>query len=100
MVMPQGLQCWDSAGRVAVDLSDYAIRYMGSATVSLASGETSKNVAFSGATQDGTFVTIVSTGMTVNEYFCRAYNGGFTLYYLPTGGSAAITLNVEVYNFQ
>ncbi|RTN16994.1 hypothetical protein EKN94_22825 [Enterobacter quasimori] len=82
MVMPQGLQCWDSAGRVAVDLSDYAIRYMGSATVSLASGETSKNVAFSGATQDGTFVTIVSTGVTVNEYFCRAYNGGFTLYYL------------------
>ncbi|MGQ7187997.1 hypothetical protein ACUODJ_34765, partial [Escherichia sp. HC-CC] len=63
-------------------------------------GETSKNVAFSGATQDGTFVTIVSTGPTVNEYFCRAYNGGFTLYYLPTGGSAAITLNVEVYNFQ
>ncbi|MGQ7094764.1 hypothetical protein ACUOBA_40400, partial [Escherichia coli] len=84
----------------AVDLSDYAIRYMGSTSVSLATGETSKNVAFSGATQDGTFVTIVSTGPTVNEYFCRAYNGGFTLYYLPTGGSAAITLNVEVYNFQ
>lgn len=100
MVMPGGLQCWDGSGRVAVDLSDYAIRYMGSTSVSLSTGETSKNVAFSGATQDGAFVTIVSTGPTVNEYFCRAYNGGFTLYYLPTGGSPAITLNVEVYNFQ
>ncbi|CAK0703260.1 hypothetical protein FGAF467_15410 [Escherichia coli] len=98
--MPQGLQCWDSAGRVAVDLSDYSIRYIGSTTVSLSAGESSKNVAFSGITQDGSFVTIVSTGVTVNEYFCRAYNGGFTLYYLPTGGSVAITLNVEVYSFQ
>ncbi|MGQ0422336.1 hypothetical protein ACT4US_30425, partial [Bacillus sp. HC-Mk] len=74
--MPGGLQCWDGSGRVAVDLSDYAIRYMGSTSVSLATGETSKNVAFSGATQDGTFVTIVSTGPTVNEYFCRASAGG------------------------
>lgn len=98
--MPQGLQCWDTAGRIAVDLSDYAIRYIGSSSVSLSSGETSKNVALSGVTQDGSFISIVSTGVTVNEYFCRAYNGGFTLYYLPTGGSPAITLNVEVYNFQ
>jgi hypothetical protein len=100
MVMPQGLQCWDTAGRIAVDLSDYAIRYIGNSSVSLASGETSKNVALSGVTQDGSFISIISTGVTVNEYFCRAYNGGFTLYYLPTGGSPAITLNVEVYNFQ
>lgn len=98
--MPQGLQCWDGNGRVAVDLSDYAIRYMGSLSVTLASGETQKNVAFAGATQDGSFATIVSTGPTVNEYFCCAYNGGITLYYLPSKGSAAITLNVEVYNFQ
>lgn len=98
--MPQGLQCWDSAGRLAVDLSDYAIRYLGSASVSFAAGDTSKNVSFSGATQDGSFVTIVSTGVTVNEYFCRAYNGGFTVYYLPTGGSPVITLTMEIFNFQ
>ncbi|WP_032678753.1 hypothetical protein [Enterobacter sp. BIDMC 26] len=100
MVMPQGLQCWDSAGRVAVDLSDYAIRYIGSTSVTFAAGETSKNVSFAGITQDGSFISIVSTGATANEYHCRAYNGGFTAYYLPTTGSPAITLNVEVYNFQ
>ena len=98
--MPQGLQCWDGEGRVVVDLSDYSLRYMGSTSVSFSTGETSKNVAFSGATQEGSFISIISTGLTVNEYFCRAYNGGFTAYYLPTGGSPAITLNVEVYNSQ
>lgn len=98
--MPQGLQCWDTVGRIAVDLSDYAIRYIGSASVTFAAGETSKNVSFAGITQDGSFISIVSTGVATNEYYCRAYNGGFTAYYFPTAGSAAITLNVEVYNFQ
>lgn len=98
--MPGGLQCWDESGRVTVDLSDYSIRYIGSISVSLSSGQASKNVPFPGITQDGSLVSIVSTGVTANEYFCRAYDGGFTLYYLPTGGSMAITLNVEVYNFQ
>jgi hypothetical protein len=30
-----GLQCWDSAGRIVVDLSDFSIRYIGSASVTL-----------------------------------------------------------------
>lgn len=98
--MPQGLQCWDSAGRIAVDLSDYAIRYIGSTSVTFSVGETVKDVSFEGITQAGSFISIVSTGATVNEYHCRAYNGGFTAYYLPSTGSPAITLNVEVYSFQ
>lgn len=98
--MPQGLQCWDSAGRVAVDLSDYSLRYMGSASFNFPAGVSSVNVAFPGATQDGSFVSIVTTGVGMNEYFCRAYNGGFAAYYLPTKANQATTLNVEVYNFQ
>jgi hypothetical protein len=46
MVMPQGLQCWDGAGRIAVDLSDYAIRYIGSTSVTFAAGETAKTFLF------------------------------------------------------
>ena len=91
--MPQGLQCWDGAGRIAVDLSDYAIRYIGSTTVTFAAGETAKDVSFSG-------ISIVTTGVTANEYYCRAFNGGFTAFYLPTTGSPAFTFTVEVYNFQ
>lgn len=100
--MPQGLQCWDAEGRIAVDLSDYAIRYIGSASVSFSSGEAEKNVPFSGVTQDGTFISVVSASLpgVINEYFCRAYNGGFTIFFLPTRGSYAITINVEVYSFQ
>ncbi|MCU2854028.1 hypothetical protein [Enterobacter cloacae complex sp. I2] len=100
MVMPQGLQCWDGDGRIAVDLSDYAIRYIGSTSVTFSAGETSKNVSFAGVTQDGTFISNISTGALANEYYCRAYNGGFTVLYLPGGGSPANTLNMEVYNFQ
>lgn len=98
--MPQGLQCWDGAGRIAVDLSDYAIRYIGSASVTFAAGETAKDVPYPGITQDGTFISIVTAGVTANEYYCRAYNGGFTAFYLPITGSPAFTFNVEVYNFQ
>ncbi|STD27293.1 Phage-related protein, tail component [Enterobacter asburiae] len=102
MVMPQGLQCWDGAGRIAVDLSDYAIRYIGSTSVTFAAGETAKDVSFSGVTQDGSFISIVSASSAgvINEYYCRAFNGGFTVFYLPSGGSISITLNMEVYNFQ
>ncbi|MCK6963337.1 MULTISPECIES: hypothetical protein [Enterobacteriaceae] len=102
MVMPQGLQCWDGAGRIAVDLSDYAIRYIGSTSVTFAAGETAKDVSFSGITQDGSFISIVSASSAgvINEYYCRAFNGGFTVFYLPSGGSISITLNMEVYNFQ
>lgn len=98
--MPQGLQCWDGTGRIAVDLSDYAIRYIGSTSVTFAAGETAKDVSYPGITQDGTFISIVTAGVTANEYYCRAYNGGFTAFYLPITGSPAFTFTVEVYNFQ
>lgn len=98
--MSQGLQCWDASGRLVVDLTDYSIRYIGRLTVSFTAGETSKNVPFTGATQDGTVIAIVSTWVGVNEYYCRAYDGGFTIYYLPVNGSNAVSLNLEVYNFQ
>lgn len=98
--MPQGLQCWDGAGRISVDLSDHAIRYIGSTTVTFAAGETAKDVSFSGITQDGSFISIVTTDVTANEYYCRAFNGGFTAFYLPITGSPAFTFTVEVYNFQ
>lgn len=98
--MPQGLQCWDGAGRISVNLSDYAIRYIGSTTVTFAAGETAKDVSFSGITQDGSFISIVTTDVTANEYYCRAFNGGFTAFYLPITGSPAFTFTVEVYNFQ
>lgn len=105
--MAQGLQCWDGAGRVAVDLSDYAIRFLGATTVTFAIGEQVKYINFLGATRAGSFATIVagSIGGTAadwatNAYFCRAYDGGFAARYLPTVGGYAITLTVEVYSFQ
>ncbi|BBE77236.1 MULTISPECIES: hypothetical protein [Phytobacter] len=101
MVMPQGLQCWDGAGRIAVDLSDYAIRYIGSASVTFAAGEMTKDVSFPGITQAGSFISILTSyDLVSNEYYCRAYDGGFTVFYLPTTGSPGFTFTVEVYNFQ
>ena len=100
--MAQGLQCWDAQGRVAVDLTDYNLRFMGSITVTLGPTETSKNVAFSGATQSGTVVIITSASLrNPNEYFCRAYNGGFNAFLMhgSTGGLSN-TLTIEVYNFE
>lgn len=75
--MPQGLQCWDSAGRIVVDLSDFSIRYIGSASVTFATGESSKNIPFSGISQDGSFITIVTQGLDVNEFFLPRFQRRF-----------------------
>lgn len=100
--MPQGIQCWDEKGRIAVDLTDYNLRYMGGISVVFRRSESSKNVAFGGATQSGTIAIITTSSMNnPNEFSCRAYDGGFTIHYLPaTNGWADTTLNIEVYNFE
>lgn len=100
--MAQGLQCWDAQGRVAVDLTDYNLRYMGSTTVTFGATETSKNVAFGGATQSGTVVIVTSASLrNPNEYFCRAYNGGFNAVLMQTSApGVSNTLTIEVYNFE
>jgi len=38
---------------------------------------------------------------TPNEYFCRAYNGGFNAFFFPVNGlNISHSINVEIYNFQ
>lgn len=100
--MAQGLQCWDAQGRVAVDLTDYNLRYMGGLSVVFRRNESAKNVTFPGATQRGTVVIITSSSMkNPNEFSCRAYDGGFTVHYLPaSNGWADTTLAVEVFNYE
>lgn len=38
--MAQGLQCWNAAGVLVVDLTDYNIRFMGTYTVKATSAQT------------------------------------------------------------
>lgn len=97
-----GLQCWDAKGTLIVDLGDYMTRYHGKATITIAKGAASGSVAFSGATQAGTFAAITAANPRggFNECIVRATNGKLTAYYLPTGNALyAFTLTVEVYSF-
>lgn len=100
--MPQGLQCWDAAGRPAVDLTDYNVRFMGIASVTFLPGETTKNIPYAGVTLAGSFVAVTAASQNnPNEYFCRSYDGGFVAIYIPVNGlGVQHTINVEVYNFQ
>lgn len=99
--MAQGLQCWDALGRLAVDLTDYNLRFLGVFSARFTPGVASINVAVSGATASGTLgIITASDNASVNEFFCRAYDGGINILYLPTGGTYNTTLTIEVYNFQ
>ena len=100
--MAQGLQCWDGSGRLIVDLTDYNLRFMGTASITFAPGETFKNIGYSGCTVSGSIVIITASSLnTPNEYFCRAYDGGFSAFYFPVDGLTVYhSINMEIYNFQ
>lgn len=102
MVMAQGLQCWDGSGRLVVDLSDYNLRFIGTASITFSPGQTTKNMSYGACSADGTIVVITGSSMnTPNEYFCRAYNGGFNAFFFPVNGlTISHSINVEIYNFQ
>ncbi|MEN0584442.1 MULTISPECIES: hypothetical protein [unclassified Kosakonia] len=100
--MAQGLQCWDGSGRLVVDLSDYNLRFIGTASVTFSPGDTIKNISYADCTEAGTIVAVTGSSMnTPNEYFCRAYNGGVNAFFFPVNGlSVSHSINVEIYKFQ
>jgi len=98
MVMAQGLQCWDAAGRLVVDLGDYNMRYMGSVNLSIAAGQTAWSVAFSGMKSTG-WLAVLRTNQYWNNFYCITGNNAFTVQYLPTTGTYAQTLTFDVYKY-
>lgn len=94
--MSQGLQCWNSAGTLIVDLGDYNIRYMGSVNLAVTQGGTQWTVPFSGFRTSG-WIAIPNSG----EHYFYAIPGTnqFTVRYLPVGGAAAATVTWLVYKW-
>lgn len=97
--MSSGLQCWDSSGRLIVDLGDYFIRYVGTQSITCGSGATSWSFPYSGMTTSGWIVTIVSTAYW-QDYAVKCYDGGFRVFYLPTAHGFSDTLSVEIYRYE
>lgn len=96
--MAQGLQCWDAHGRLVVDLGDYNIRYMGSASLNVAAGTNNWVVNFNGVRPDG-WIIIVTTSDAMTEFYCIPQTNSFNVKYTPVNGSFARTINFELYTF-
>lgn len=97
--MAQGLQCWDSSGRLVVDLGDYNMRFMGTASLSIAAGTTNVwTVNFNGCRTVGWLIVPLTTPFS--EFYCVPQNNSFSVRYTPTGGIQAQTLNFELYAFE
>jgi len=96
--MAQGLQCWNAAGQLIVDLGDYNMRYMGSVNLSITAGQTAWSVAFSGMRSTG-WLAILRTNQYWNNFSCITGNNAFTVQYLPTTGTYAQTLTFDVYKY-
>lgn len=97
--MAQGLQCWDSSGRLVVDLGDYNMRFMGTASLAISAGTTNTwNVAFSGMKPVG-WLAIARTNTFWTEFYCVCGTNSFSVRYTPTGGVFAQTLTFDIYSF-
>lgn len=97
--MAQGLQCWDASGRLVVDLGDYNIRFMGTASLSITAGTTNVwTVNFTGVRPTGWLIIPVTNNFS--EFYCVPQTNSFSVRYTPTGGISARTLSFELYAFE
>ncbi|EFL9656579.1 hypothetical protein IGU62_001769 [Escherichia coli] len=97
--MAQGLQCWDASGRLVVDLGDYNMRFMGTASLAIAAGTTNVwTVNFTGVRPTGWLIIPVSNSFS--EFYCVPQTNSFSVRYTPTGGISARTLSFELYAFE
>lgn len=103
--MPGGLQCWDSTGKLVVDIGDYNTRYLGRTTGTIDTNAAQLTIPFSGSTLSGSFAVIVGTQSNSTgapnaypyEFAARAINNGVQI--IRVGGAKNVTLTVDVYAF-
>lgn len=97
--MAQGLQCWNSAGVLVVDLTDYNIRYMGTYNVTAVNGTASYTIAVPNMKTVGWFVHYAPATDTFNEWSAYCNNGSFTAVYTPGSSPFAGTYAFNVYKW-
>ncbi|MGR4049035.1 hypothetical protein [Kosakonia cowanii] len=97
--MAQGLQCWDGAGNLIVDLGDYNIRYMGTYYVSTSSGVPTYTIAVPGMRTTGWFVHYAPANDVFNDWSAFCNNGSFTAVYMPTNFPPSGTYAFNVYKW-
>lgn len=103
--MPQGLQAWDAAGNMVVDIGDYSTRIFTSKRVAIPSGvSTAIQYPVPGVTAAGHFAVITEGNNTtqpdilMTNYTAVTYNGGFWL--IPIfGTSYGMNVTVDIYAF-
>lgn len=103
--MPQGLQAWDAAGRLVVDLGDYSTRFITSLTVTLPASQSAVNVAVAGVTDTGHFAVItkgnesIVAGLLMTELTATTRNGGVWVIALNGTYTVARSVIVDIYAF-
>ncbi|EFJ1906879.1 hypothetical protein HRZ08_004668 [Escherichia coli] len=96
--MAQGLQCWNSAGVLVVDLGDYNMRYMGTYSIT-ATTASSYTVTVPGMKTTGWIAYYAPSTDVFNEWSVICNNGSMTIIYLPTGSPFAGTYSFNVYKW-
>lgn len=102
--MPQGLQAWDGAGNMVVDIGDFSTRIMTSFSAGLAAGTRQQFYPIGGVTPTGCFAVItqgndsVTSGLLMTELTAFAGNGGVWIVSLTTT-SYARNVIVDVYQY-
>ncbi|NIG74189.1 hypothetical protein F3J34_11330 [Klebsiella sp. Ap-873] len=96
--MAQGIQCWDAAGRLIVDLGDYNMKFMGTASITVNAGTNGWTIPFAGMQPTGWLCALRTQDYTTDFYAIPGTNQ-FTVRYLPVGGAGQQTIYFDVYKW-
>lgn len=101
--MPAGMQCWDTNGKLIVDIGDYNCRFFGAVNVSFPANTSAITVSYANLKANGSFGVVVATTsgggvFSLSQFAVRTYDGGVRVFCTASANSAAI-LTINLYGF-
>lgn len=96
-----GLQAWDQNGNLVVDLGDFSTRFVTRVAVSIPSGGIMGSAYVPGINGYNSFACVKATnfGHVDSTYAAVTRENAVDVIFLPSRESVAITLYVEIYQF-
>lgn len=98
--MPEGIQCWDAAGNICVDITDFQLRFVKSDVISLPFGQVTATQVISGVSP-ATHVAFITGGPSYGEpVHIRVVAGGVRIYtWQQYGISAGEAYSFDLYRW-
>lgn len=98
--MPAGLQCWDERGRLAVDLTDFELRYVDSGSIGIPSNQTQITIPYFGVSPETHVVFVTSSPPYSLAIHIGVVSGGIRAYtWYEYGLDGSVPFGFDLYRY-